>query len=118
MSLDGGITHLASWGGNTIMPTLSGLFFAGAVYRYSKGGAYGQFLYGGFGALMCSGNFRAKAGQPLTVVSAESSARDVAPGETVTGVVSVKNAQTNPPQLFQLQFGTDTTRPVTADAVL
>lgn len=41
MSFDGGITHLASWGGNTIMPTLSGLFFAGAVYRYSKGGAYG-----------------------------------------------------------------------------
>ena len=36
MSLDGGITHLASWGGNTIMPTLSGLFFAGAVYRYSR----------------------------------------------------------------------------------
>jgi Conjugal transfer protein len=63
-------------------------------------------------------NFRAKAGQPLTVVSAESSARDVAPGETVTGVVSVKNAQTNPPQLFQVQFGTDTTRPVTADTVL
>jgi hypothetical protein len=56
MSLDGGITHLASWGGSTIMPTLSGLFFAGAVYRYSKGGAYGQFLYGGFGALMCSGS--------------------------------------------------------------
>ena len=48
MSLDGGITHLASWGGNTIMPTLSGLFFAGAVYRYSKGGAFEQFLYGGF----------------------------------------------------------------------
>jgi hypothetical protein len=63
-------------------------------------------------------NFRAKAGQPLTVVSAESSARDVAPGETVTGVVSVRNAQTNPPQLFQLQFGTDTSRPVAADAVL
>jgi hypothetical protein len=63
-------------------------------------------------------NFRAKAGQPLTVVSAESSARDIAPGETVTGVVSVKNARINPPQLFQLQFGTDTSRPVMADAVL
>jgi hypothetical protein len=62
MSLDGGITHLASWGGNTIMPTLSGLFFAGAVYRYSKGSAYGQFLYGGFGALMCSGILRTLEG--------------------------------------------------------
>jgi hypothetical protein len=62
MSLDSGITHLASWGGNTIMPTLSGLFFAGAVYRYSKGGAYGQFLYGDFGALMCSGTLRTLEG--------------------------------------------------------
>jgi hypothetical protein len=34
--------------------TLPSLFFAGAVYRYSKGGAYGQFVYAGFGALMCS----------------------------------------------------------------
>lgn len=62
MSLDGGITHLASWGGNTIMPTLSGLFFAGAVYRYSKGGAFEQFLYGGFASLMCSGMLRAIEG--------------------------------------------------------
>jgi hypothetical protein len=63
-------------------------------------------------------NFRAKPGQPLTVVSADNSARDLAPGETVTGVVSVKNANSNPPQLFRLQFGTDSTRPVTADTVL
>jgi hypothetical protein len=62
MSLDGGITNLASWGGNTIMPTLSGLFFAGAVYRYSKGGAYEQLLFGGFGALMCSGILRTLEG--------------------------------------------------------
>ena len=62
MSLDGGITHLASWGGNTIMPTLSGLFFAGAGYRYSKGGAFEQFLYGGFASLMCSGILRAIEG--------------------------------------------------------
>ena len=38
MSLDGAITNLASWAGNTMMPTMAGLFFAGAVYRYSKGG--------------------------------------------------------------------------------
>jgi hypothetical protein len=58
MSFDGGITHLASWGGNVIMPTLSGLFFAGAVYRYSKGGAFEQLLYGGFASLLCSGMLR------------------------------------------------------------
>jgi hypothetical protein len=40
------------------MPTLSGLFFAGAVYRYSKGGAFEQLLYGGFASLLCSGMLR------------------------------------------------------------
>jgi hypothetical protein len=44
MSLDGAITNLASWAGNTIMPTMAGLFFAGAVYRYSKGAPCEQFL--------------------------------------------------------------------------
>ena len=42
MSLDGAITNLASWAGNTMMPTMAGMFFAGAVYRYSKGGPFEQ----------------------------------------------------------------------------
>ena len=62
MSLDGAITHLASWAGNTMMPTVAGLFFAGAVYRYSKGGQFEQLLYGGFASLMCSGILRALEG--------------------------------------------------------
>ena len=62
MSLDGAITNLASWAGNTMMPTLAGLFFAGAVYRYSKGGSFEQPLYGGFASLMCSGFLRAIEG--------------------------------------------------------
>jgi hypothetical protein len=62
MSLDGAITNLASWAGNTIMPTMAGAFFAGAVYRYSKGGPFEQLLYGGFGSLMCSGILRALEG--------------------------------------------------------
>lgn len=62
MSLDGAITNLASWAGNTIMPTLAGLFFASAVYRYSKGGQFEQHLYGGFASLMCSGFLRAIEG--------------------------------------------------------
>ncbi len=52
MSLDGAITNLASWAGNTMMPTMAGLFFAGAVYRYSKGSPFEQPLYGGFASLL------------------------------------------------------------------
>jgi len=62
MSLDGAITNLASWAGNTMMPTMAGMFFSGAVYRYSKGGQFENLLYGGFGALMCSGILRALEG--------------------------------------------------------
>jgi len=62
MNLDGAITNLASWAGNTIMPTMAGMFFAGAVYRYSKGAPCEQFLYGGFASLMCSGMLRALEG--------------------------------------------------------
>jgi hypothetical protein len=62
MSLDGAITNLASWAGNTMMPTMAGMFFAGAVYRYSKGGPFEQLLYGGFASLMCSGFLRALEG--------------------------------------------------------
>jgi hypothetical protein len=38
MSLDGAISNLASWAGNIMMPTMAGMFFSAAVYRYSKGG--------------------------------------------------------------------------------
>ena len=62
MSLDGAVTNLASWAGNVIMPTMAGAFFAGAVYRYSKGGQFEQLLFGGFASLMCSGMLRALEG--------------------------------------------------------
>ena len=62
MSLDGAITNLASWSGNTMMPTLAGMFFAGAVYRYSKEDPFEHLLYGGFASLMCSGILRAIEG--------------------------------------------------------
>jgi hypothetical protein len=45
-----------------MMPTMAGAFFAGAVYRYSKGGQFEQLLYGGFASLMCSGMLRALEG--------------------------------------------------------
>ena len=55
MSLNGAITNLASWVGNTMMPTMAGMFFAGAVYHYSKSKPFEHLLYGGFASLMCSG---------------------------------------------------------------
>jgi hypothetical protein len=62
MSLDGSIVNLASWAGNVMMPTMAGAFFAGAVFRYSKGGQFENLLYGGFASLMCSGMLRALEG--------------------------------------------------------
>ena len=62
MSLNGAITSLASWAGNTMMPTMAGMFFAGAVYRYSKNSPFEHLLYGGFASLMCSGMLRALEG--------------------------------------------------------
>ena len=38
------------------------MFFAGAVYRYSKGAPFENLLYGGFASLLCSGMLRALEG--------------------------------------------------------
>jgi Conjugal transfer protein len=62
--------------------------------------------------------FKAKSGSTITVVQAESVARDLAPGEKTTGVLSIGSPQSNPPQLFQLNFGSDQGKPLTVEAVL
>lgn len=62
MTLDGAIVNLASWVGNVMMPTLAGLFFAGAVYRYSKSAPFEHLLYSGFASLTVSGMLRALEG--------------------------------------------------------
>jgi hypothetical protein len=62
--------------------------------------------------------FRAKPGSGLAVVQAESAARDLAPGQKTTGVVSIGSPQANAPLLYQLNFGTDQDRPLTVEAVL
>jgi Conjugal transfer protein len=62
--------------------------------------------------------FRAKSGSIITVVQAESVAQDLAPGEKTTGVLSIGSPQSNPPQLFQLNFGSDQGKPLTVEAVL
>lgn len=53
-----GILNLTNWLGNVIMPTLSGLFFAAAIYHFSRGLHWQRFAHAGFAALMCSGILR------------------------------------------------------------
>ncbi len=55
---ENGILNLTGWAGNVIMPTLSGLLFAAAIYRFSKAQPYSHLSWGGFAALMCSGWLR------------------------------------------------------------
>ena len=56
---ENGLLHLTNWMGNVILPTLAGLFMAGAVYRFSKGQPYSHLSNAGFASLMCSGLLRA-----------------------------------------------------------
>ncbi|MBV9072022.1 MAG: hypothetical protein JOZ10_00200 [Acidobacteria bacterium] len=59
---DNALLNLTNWVGNVIMPTLSGLFFAAAIYKFSKGHTYSHLSWAGFAALMCSGLLRALEG--------------------------------------------------------
>src|SRR5260370_17926267 len=59
MSFYNGLLNLTNWMGNVILPTLAGLFFAGAIYRFSRGMPHQNLSYGGMAALMCSGLLRA-----------------------------------------------------------
>lgn len=56
---ENGLLNLTNWAGNVILPTLAGLFIAGAIYKFSKGQQYSQLSWAGFAALMCSGLLRA-----------------------------------------------------------
>jgi hypothetical protein len=53
------LLNLTNWAGNVILPTLAGLFIAGAIYKFSKGQPYSHMSWAGFAALMCSGLLRA-----------------------------------------------------------
>ncbi len=64
------------------------------------------------------GAFKAKLGSSLTAVQAQSTIRDLAPGQKTTGVLSIGSSQSNSPQLYQLNFGTDQGRSLTVEAVL
>lgn len=62
--------------------------------------------------------FKAKQGSNLTVVQADSLARDLAPGEKTTGVISVGSSPASPPQIYQLNFGADQNGPLKVEAIL
>jgi hypothetical protein len=63
-------------------------------------------------------SFKTHRGAALDVAQAESTPRDLAPGEKATGVIAIKGTDGNQSRLYQLNFGVDRNRPVTAEAVL
>jgi hypothetical protein len=46
---------VAMWNTDVVLSLLAGLGFAGAVYRYNRGGAYEQLVFLGFGSLFAFG---------------------------------------------------------------
>jgi hypothetical protein len=63
-------------------------------------------------------SFKTHRGVALDVAQPESTPRDLAPGEKATGVIGIKCIDGNQARLYQLNFGIDQNRPVTAEAVL
>jgi Conjugal transfer protein len=63
-------------------------------------------------------SFKTHRGVALDVAQPESTPRDLAPDEKVTGVIGIKCTDGNQPRLYQLNFGIDQNRSVTAEAVL
>jgi hypothetical protein len=62
--------------------------------------------------------FKARGNSPVEATQSGSGARDLAPGDQTTGVVSIGESLTDRPQLFQFDFGTDRSVPVRVEAVL
>jgi hypothetical protein len=55
---ENGLLNLTNWAGNVIMPTLAGLFIAGAIYKFSKAQPYSHLSWAASASLMCSGLLR------------------------------------------------------------
>jgi len=62
--------------------------------------------------------FRARQVSGIPVIQAEPGARDLAPGEKTTGVISIGSSTGNPPQIYQLNFGADKNGPLKVEVVL
>jgi hypothetical protein len=63
-------------------------------------------------------SFKAKQGSAVPVIGSEARDKDLAPGERTTGVISIHGSQTDPPQIYQLRFGSTTAGAITAAAVI
>lgn len=62
--------------------------------------------------------FKTTRGPAVPLIHSELQARDLAPGQKTTGVISIRSVDTNPATLFEFEFGQDGVRPVTTAAVL
>ena len=62
--------------------------------------------------------FKASQVSGVEVMQAESGTRDLAPGEKTTGVISIESSAGNPPQIYQLNFGSDQSGALKVEAVL
>lgn len=62
--------------------------------------------------------FKARKVSGIPVAETEASARDLAPGEKTTGVISIESSTGSSPQIYQLNFGVDQHGPLTIEVVL
>jgi hypothetical protein len=62
--------------------------------------------------------FKARQISSIPVIHAESGARDLAPGEKTTGVISIDGSMGKSPQIYQLNFGADQHGPLKVQVVL
>jgi hypothetical protein len=58
MTFLNGIANLTNWLGNVIMPTVAGLLFALAIFRFAKGYSHQYMAWAGLLSLMVSGLLR------------------------------------------------------------
>ena len=62
--------------------------------------------------------FKARQVSGIPVTQAETGTHDLAPGEKTTGVISIGSSTSNPPQIYQLNFGADQNGPLKVEVVL
>ncbi len=63
-------------------------------------------------------SFKVKQASGIDVMQSETGKRDLAPGETTTGVISIGTSAGDAPQVYQLNFGADQHGPLKVEAVL
>jgi hypothetical protein len=62
--------------------------------------------------------FKSKQGPSVPVAGAESQVRDLQAGQKSIGVICIHGSRTNPPQLYQLRFGSSQSGAITVETVL